>query len=116
MEGNEKSWRNFSPSEIEDVFACISTTIDSMDKRRTQADSAHQIGLKPTLHAFLIVVESGDTGRRKSWRNFSPSEIGDVFACISTTIDSMDKRRTQADSAHQIGLKPTLHAFLIAGC
>ena len=33
-----------------------------MDKRRPQADSAHQTGLKPTLHAFLIVVESGDRG------------------------------------------------------
>jgi hypothetical protein len=51
-----------SPSEIGDVFACISTTIDLMDKQMGQADSAHQIGLKPALHAFLIVVESGDRG------------------------------------------------------
>jgi len=114
--GGWKSWRNFSPSGIGDIFVCISTTIDPMDKRRAQADSAHQIGLKPTLHAFLIVVESGDTGGWKCCRNFSSSEIGDVFACISTTIDPMDKRRAQADSARQIGLKPTLHAFLIVGC
>jgi hypothetical protein len=84
-----------------------------MDKRRAQADSAHQTGLKPTLHAFLIVVESGDTGGEKSWRNFCTSEIRNVFGCISTTIDPIDKRMAQADSAHQIGLKPTLHAFLI---
>src|ERR1700685_2359054 len=79
MEGNEKSWRNFSPSEIGDVFACISTTIDSMDKRRAQADSARQTGLKPTLHTILIVVQSGDGGGRKrlaefftlgNWRRF----------------------------------------------
>src|ERR1700685_4534812 len=44
------------------VLACISITINPMDKRRTRADSAHQIGLRPTLHAFLIVVESGDGG------------------------------------------------------
>jgi len=87
-----------------------------MDKRRAQVDSAHQTGLKPTLHAFLIVVESGDTEGWKSCRNFSPSGIGDVLACISTTIDPMDKRRPQRDSAHQTGLKPPLHAFLIAGC
>ena len=53
---------------------------------------------------------------RDAWRNFSPSEIGDVFTCISTTIDPMDKQMVQADSTHQISLKPTLHAFLIIGC
>jgi hypothetical protein len=87
-----------------------------MDKRKTQADSAHQIGLEPPLHAFLIAVETGDTGGEKSWRNFCTSEIRNVFACISTTFDPMDKRKTQADSAHQIGLKPPLHAVLITGC
>jgi hypothetical protein len=52
-----------SPSEIGDVFACISTTIDPMNKQMEQADLAHQIGLKPALHAFLIVVESSDRGK-----------------------------------------------------
>jgi hypothetical protein len=41
-----------------------------MDKWMLQADSAHQIGLKPTLHAFLIVVESGDTGGLKKLAEF----------------------------------------------
>jgi hypothetical protein len=70
----------------------------------------HQIGLKPTLQAFLIVAESGDKGGEKSWRNFSSSEIGNVFACTTTTSDPIDKRKVQTDSAHQIGLKPTLQA------
>jgi len=55
-------------------------------------------------------------GDKKSWRNFSPSEIGDVFAYNSTTNSPIAKRRVQADSAHQIGLKPTLHASLIVAC
>jgi hypothetical protein len=33
-----------------------------MDKWMLQADLAHEIGLTPTLHAFLIVVQSGDRG------------------------------------------------------
>jgi hypothetical protein len=44
------------------VLACSIRTNGPMDKRRPQADSAHQIGLKLTLHAFLIVVAIGDTG------------------------------------------------------
>ena len=78
-----------------------------------QAHSAHQIGLKPTLHAFLFAVKVVIEGGEDGWRNFSPSEIGDVFAFISTTIDPMNKQRPQADSAHRTGLKPTLHAILI---
>jgi hypothetical protein len=50
------------PLEIGDVFACISTTIGPMDKQMGQADSAHQIGLKPALYPFLILVESDDGG------------------------------------------------------
>jgi hypothetical protein len=116
IEGDEKGWRNFSCSEIGDVFACTTTTSNRINKRRVQAYLAHQTGLKTTIHAVLIIVESGDTGGWKSWRNFSPLGIGDVFACITTTSDPINKRMAQAYSAHQIGLKPTLHALLIAGC
>jgi len=48
-------------------------------------------------------------------RNFSTSEIGDVFACDLATRGPKVKRMVQADSAHQIGLKPTLHGVLILG-
>ena len=82
-----------------------------------QVDSAHQIGAETILQGVLIVVESGGTvGKTKAGRNFSPSEIGNVFACTSTTASPMDKWMPQADSAHQIGLKTILHAVLIAGC
>jgi hypothetical protein len=47
-------------------------------------------------------------------RNFFTSEIGDVFTCDATRSPKV-KRILQADSAHQIGLKPTLHAILILG-
>src|ERR1700724_3735633 len=50
-------------------------------------------------------------GMKVRGRHFSPSEIGDVFVCNSTTSAPMDKWMLQADSAHQTGLKPTLHAF-----
>jgi len=98
-------------------LACNTTTSNPIDKRRPQADSAHEIGPKTTLQGVLIVVESGGTvGKTKAGRNFSPSEIGNVFACTSTTASPMDKWMPQADSAHQIGLKTILHAVLIAGC
>jgi hypothetical protein len=55
----EELWSEFSPLEIGDIFAFGSTT---MVKRMVQADSTHQIGLKSTLQAFLILAESGDKG------------------------------------------------------
>jgi hypothetical protein len=89
-----------------------------MDKRRTRADSAHQTGLKPTLHAFLIVVESGDSGGEKSWRNFLLSDFGDVLANLATTNKAMDKWRLRLDSAGQKGPEITLKGILIVveGC
>jgi hypothetical protein len=60
--GGEEVWSEFSPSEIGDTFACGSTTSIAIHTRSTQADSAHQTGLKPTLHAVLILVAIGDTG------------------------------------------------------
>jgi hypothetical protein len=84
-----------------------------MDKQRTQADSAHQTGLKPTLHAFLIVVESGDGGGEKSWRNFLPSDFGDVLATLATTSRAMSKWMLRLDSAGQKGPEITLEGILI---
>jgi hypothetical protein len=58
-----------------------------------------------------VVVEED----KKSWPKFSLSEIGNTFACTSTTSAPMDKRMVQAYSEHQIGLNPTLQALLIVG-
>ena len=58
---DENIGRNFSPLN---VSTCFSTTSGPMDKWMLQADSAHQIGLKPTLQGILIVVEGGGTGGR----------------------------------------------------
>src|SRR5271170_678519 len=58
---DENIGRNFSPLN---VSGCTSTTSAPMDKWMPQADSAHQIGLKPTLQGILIVVESGGPGGR----------------------------------------------------
>jgi hypothetical protein len=74
-----------------------------------QKDSAHQIDLKPTLHAVLIVVESGD--RRVGI--FPPQKFGNVFGCSTTTRSSMGKRRPQKDSAHQIVPEIPLHGILM---
>src|SRR5271154_6168160 len=82
-----------------------------MDEWMLQVYSAHQTGLKPVLHAVLIVVESGgNRGENKCCRNFS---LSPDFACTSTTSDPMDEWMQQAYSAHQTGLKPVLHAVLI---
>src|SRR5271168_890711 len=62
--------RNFSLSEIGPDFACTSTTSAPMDKWMLQAYLAHQTGLKPILHAVLIVVESGDRGGSKKLAEF----------------------------------------------
>ena len=95
-------------------LACNTTTSDPIDKRRPQADSAHEIGPKTTLQGVLIVVESGGTvGKTKAGRNFSPLEIGNVFTPTSTTSAPMGKWMLQAHLAHQIGLQPILNAVLI---
>jgi len=86
-----------------------------MDKWMIQADSAHQIGLEPTLHAVLILEVGCCTGGEEVWAEFFPSEMGDVLACITTTRGAIGKWRLQRDSARRIGLKPTLHAVLIVG-
>jgi hypothetical protein len=53
--------RNFHVSNFY-VLACSTRTKGRMDKWMLQADSVHQIGLNPILHALLIVVESGGRG------------------------------------------------------
>jgi hypothetical protein len=58
----EKLWVEFFTCGIWNTFACGSRTPGAMDKWMFQADSAYRIGLKPTLHVVLIVVESGDRG------------------------------------------------------
>jgi hypothetical protein len=57
---DENIGRKFSPLNVSASFS--TTGSDPINKRRAQAYSAHQICPKPTLHAFLIVDESGDTG------------------------------------------------------
>src|SRR5271154_2639716 len=64
VKGENKSWRNFSLSEIGPDFACTSTTGSPMDKWMLQADSLHQTGLKTILYTILILVESGGRGGR----------------------------------------------------
>ena len=59
-----KCCRNFSLSEIGTASPYTSTTSAPIDKWMLQADSARQIGLKPTLQGILIVVEGGGTGGR----------------------------------------------------
>jgi hypothetical protein len=57
-----------------------------MDKRKPRVDSAHQTGLKPTLHAVLIVVESGDTGGCKNAGGiFHPQEL-EMFLLVSQPV------------------------------
>ena len=114
--GENKSWRNFSPSEIGNVFASTSTTNAPMDKQMVQADSVHQLGLESILYAVLIAGWCFT-----KWWRFNLVAIGSnfcvprffVLACNTTTSNPIDKRRPQADSAHEIGPKTTLQGVLI---
>jgi len=107
--GNLFFWVKFSPPSF-GRFGCSATTKGAMDKRRPQPDSAHQIGLETILVASLIV---GWWCFIDGWKCRPEFFTLNVYACYSTTMGPMDKRRPQRDSAHQTGLKPTLHAFLI---
>jgi hypothetical protein len=85
-----------------------------MDKRRPQADSTHQTGLKPILHALLIVVESGDRGGVKKLPEFFVIiNLGMFLLVAQQPVTPSNKRRAQTYSARQIGLETTLMDFLI---
>jgi hypothetical protein len=55
---------------------------------------------------------------KKLWRNFLPSDFGDVLASLATTSRAMDKWMLRLDSAGQKGLEMTLEGILIVveGC
>src|SRR5271154_4078927 len=70
-------WAEFFTPEIEDVFACITTIGDPINKRRPRGDSAHQIGLKPALHAVTdcrLVMLYKEV--KKPWAEFLSGNLG----------------------------------------
>jgi len=89
--GKNKCCRNFSCSEIGPDFACPSTTSGPMDKWMLQAHSAHQTGLKPTLHTLLIVIESGDRGWWKTLAEFFTLRNWRCFCLYLDNQQSYDK-------------------------
>jgi hypothetical protein len=62
------------------VYACYSTTKSAIDKWIAQPDSTHQIGLEPTLHEVLIIVESGDRGEASGI--FHPQKL-EMFSLVA---------------------------------
>ena len=84
-----------------------------MDKGRLQADSAHQIGLKPTLYGVLIVVGTWCTCWRNKFGRSFYCGICHFFPYNSTTNGAMGEWRLRLDSARQIGLDSTLEDVLI---
>src|SRR5271170_1853623 len=89
VKGENKSWRNFSLSEIGPDFACTSTTSSPMDEWMPQVVSAHGIGPETTLQGILIVVESGGRGGRINAAGIFHSQPD--FVCTSTTGSPMGK-------------------------
>src|SRR5271170_2142496 len=80
VKGENKSWRNFSLSEIGPDFACTSTTCGPMDKWMPQADSAHEIGPDTILQGVLILVESGGKeGRINAAGIFHSQKLGPIL-------------------------------------
>jgi hypothetical protein len=55
-------WVEYLLAEFGTLLLMAPELQDLMDKWMLQADLAHQIGLGPTLHVVLIVVEIGDRG------------------------------------------------------
>jgi hypothetical protein len=90
------------------VFASGSTPSGPMVKWMAQAYPERQLGLPPNLHAFLIAVESCCREVEERSEGIFPPESWNGFASGSTPSGPMDY------TAHQIGLPPILHAFLIA--
>jgi len=97
------------------VYHCYSTTKGAIDKWMEQPDSAHQIGLGPTLHRVLILgwwccprwkVQS-------SLGEIFTCGIWDIFTCSSTTKGAIAEWRPKLDSTRQRGTEATLEAFLI---
>ena len=85
VRGENKSCRNFSAPEIGNAFAYSYATRGAMDKRRWQADSAHQRGPETTLQDILIVVESGGTGWRiKAGGIFHSQKLGTLSPVCRT--------------------------------
>jgi hypothetical protein len=95
------------------VLACTTTTSDPIDRRRPQADSAHQIGLQPTLHAVLIVGGDAVQGGEKTLGGIFGSGVFNLFACNSTTKGVMVKWRQRLDSAGQKGPEIAMEGVLI---
>ena len=58
----------------------------------------------------MVVVSSCTGGEEDVGGIFYPQKLGMFFSCITTIGYPINKRRPQRDSAHQIGLKPALHA------
>jgi hypothetical protein len=111
----QPNWAGIFTCGSWNTFASSPTTRGAMGKQRLQLGLAHQIGPEIPFHGILIWWAVAQEVK-KCGRNFLPSEIGDVLNCTTTTSHVMVKQMVQADSAHQIGLKPTLHAVLIVGC
>jgi hypothetical protein len=76
-------WRNFSPSEIGDVFACGSGIRGAMVKQKPHLDSAHHIGLKPTLHTVLTVGGDAVQGGENALGGIFASRVLNLFGCNS---------------------------------
>ena len=106
--------RPFSFSEIGDVFTCSSTTNGAMVKWMAQADSAHQIDTKPTFHAVLIAGSCFTRWCRNFWRNFLPSDFGNVLANLAKISIAMGKWMLRLDSSGQKDPEIALEGILIA--
>jgi len=97
----------------ENVFNGRRTTSGRVDKQRPQLDSARRICLGSAPHKSSDCSVDGLYWGKTCWGGIP--KIGkweNVFNGGATTSGRMDKRRSQLDSARQIGLRCTSHEVL----
>ena len=111
MRGVKFVGAEFLAGGIWNVFACVATTIDPMYKRRPWLNSAQLKGAITPLQGLFDNSGGLQQGGEICWVEFFARRIWNIFACVATTIDAMDKRTSQLDSAHQIGPGRSTHEF-----
>src|SRR5271170_78303 len=69
----------FHSQKLGPAFASTSTTSSPMGKWMLQPDSAHQTGLKPTLHTVLIIVKVVIEEDEKAARVFRSQKLRPIL-------------------------------------
>lgn len=107
----KESWRNFSPSEFGNIFACVVAACSAMANWRPRLESARRIGLGISFYGVLIVV-TDNTLVVEEYVQFSEMGIG--LVCSAGTKIAIGKRRLRLESARRLGPDTTYGVLIVA--